>query len=690
MATPAFTRPASLVRVIGFALPLSALVGSNLAFAEDETSESPSLNAVVVSGTALKVEAPLLETPRPASVVQREELEEQDVQAVDEAFRYRAGVVSGQYGGDNDADWLKVRGFDQSTYLDGMRIFKDGYYYWVAEPYGLEQIDLLKGPSSNLYGEALPGGLVNLQSKRPTDEPQGRFDLQVGNREHLQVGIDQSDTVSDSVRYRLVALYRSENGDIDYTESERLYVAPSLEWDVNDATSLTVLASVQKDDAVPYNAFKPIVGTIDTSGGQIDPSTFYGEPDYDTNDRTQASLGYELSHEFNNNWSFQQRARYSELDILLRSTYFAESSGSTAARGHLHRDGRMESWSLDNQLIGDLSIGSFENTLLLGLDYQDVNKRGTQYDIYPNAGNPAGFGTVDLFNPSYGNYTPVADSDLSDVSVTKQQIGVYLQQQVRWNDRWLAQAGLRYDWVSTENKESSETSDLEASSFSGGLMYLSNLGISPYLSYTESFEPTTSLNLDGDLYEPRQGYQLDLGVKIAPLDIDGYVTASVFQIEEENALVRNGSGQIVQDGSTRHATGFEVEGVGYVTDALQLMGSYTYNDAYTDDGTSETGVAIIPTHQAALWADFAFSGLLKGLKLGGGVRFVGETEYEAGDITVPNYTLYDVMAGYAFADGWQAQVNVKNLTDEEYVASCDYWCYYGEARKATASMSYQW
>jgi len=686
MATPAFTRPASLARAIGFALPLSALVGSNLAFAEDETGESPSLNAVVVSGTALKVETPLLETPRPASVVQREELEEQDVQAVDEAFRYRAGVVSGQYGGDNDADWLKVRGFDQSTYQDGMRILKDGYYWWVAEPYGLEQIDLLKGPSSNLYGEALPGGLVNLQSKRPTEEPQGRFDLQIGNYEHLQVGIDQSDAVngSDNVRYRLVALYRSENGDIDYTENERLYVAPSLEWDISGSTSLTVLASVQKDDAVPYNGFKPADGTLNTDDGQIDRSTFYGEPDYDTNDRTQTSFGYELSHAFNDSWRVEQHARYVELDLLLRSTYFAGINGTDANRGHVHRDGRVKTWMIDNQLIGDFSFGQWDNTLMLGLDYQDLNKRSNNYDEY------SAFGDVDLFNPEYGNYTPVADSDLERTYVTKQQVGIYLQNQVSWQDQWLAQGGVRYDWVETENHNSSEKSELEVSSYSGGLMYLSDWGVSPYVSYTESFEPTTSADIDGDLYEPRQGYQLDAGVKVAPFDVDGYLIVSAFQIEEENALVRNDDGNLEQDGSTRHATGFEIEGVGYVTDELQLMASYTYTDAYNDDGTNETGVSLIPRHQTALWADYTFSGVLDGLKLGSGIRYIGETEDEANGHEVPAYTLVDLMAGYDFGNGWQTQLNVKNATNEEYVAACAYYCYYGEARKATASMSYQW
>lgn len=693
MANPAFTRPALLVRAIGFVLSLSALVGSNQAFAEDETSESPSLNPVVVSGTALKVETPLLETPRPASVVQREELEEQDVQAVDEAFRYRAGVVSGQYGGDNDTDWMKVRGFDHSTYQDGLRIFKDGYYHWVAEPYGLEQIDLLKGPSSNLYGEALPGGLVNLQSKRPSDEPQGRFDLQVGNREHVQVGLDQSGLVgnNEDVRYRLVTLYRSENGDIDYTENERLYVAPSVEWDLTESTRLTVLASVQKDDAVPYNGFKLPYGTVDTSGGQVNPETYYGEPDYDTNDRTQTMLGYEFSHAFNRNWRFEQSARYNELDLMLRSTYLffrADPVGTPniGTRYHVHRDGRIKSWMLDNRLVGDWAIGSLNNTLVMGLDYQDVDKRGNEAD-------PA-FGTIDIFNPSYGDYTPVASSDLTYIAVTKQQVGVYVQNQTNWNDRWLAQGGVRYDWVETENQDltagTSESSSLEASSFSGGLMYLTDWGVSPYISYTESFEPTTSANVDGDLYEPRQGYQLDGGVKIAPFEFDGYLTLSVFQIEEENALERDSDGNIVQEGATRHARGVEVEGVGYVTDNLQVMASYTYNDAYIDEGATKYGVEIIPTHQASLWADYEFDGVFNGLKLGAGIRYVGEAEDEEYELTTPAYTLIDLMAGYDFDNGWQAQVNVKNAADEEYIASCEYWCYYGEARKATASMSYQW
>lgn len=148
-------------KIIRYSVPMALLGFSTLAPAQNDGSDPTVLEALVVSGTALKVSAPLVETPRPASVVEREELDERNVQSLDEAFRYRAGVLSGQYGGDNDTDWFKIRGFDQSTYQDGLRIYREGFYQWLPEPFGLERVELLKGPASILYGEAPPGGVIN-------------------------------------------------------------------------------------------------------------------------------------------------------------------------------------------------------------------------------------------------------------------------------------------------------------------------------------------------------------------------------------------------------------------------------------------------------------------------------------------------------------------------------------------------
>ncbi len=188
---------------------------------------------------------------------------------LDEAIRYRSGVLTGLYGSDNNTDWFKVRGFDAASYLDGSILFGSGYYLWTPEPFGLESLEVLKGPASMLYGVAPPGGVINAISKRPTATPQGLVDLQLGSRDHRQVGVDVSDSLSDSSRYRMVALYKERDGVLTGTYNDRVYLAPSFTFDLSDRTSLTLLASFLHDEGVPTNGFFPVYGTLNTSGGQI-------------------------------------------------------------------------------------------------------------------------------------------------------------------------------------------------------------------------------------------------------------------------------------------------------------------------------------------------------------------------------------------------------------------------------------
>ena len=646
---------------------------------------------VVVTATALKVETPLVETPRPVSSVDREELETRNVQQLDETFRYRAGVLSGHFGSDNNTDWFKVRGFDQSTYQDGLRIYREGFYQWLPEPFGLERVDVFKGPSSILYGEAPPGGLINAVSKRPTETPQGEVNIQFGNRDHRQVGIDTSGPVgeSDNVRYRLVGLYKERDGDLNATNNERYYFAPSLAVDVSDDTTVTFLASVQKDDGVPVNSFKLPYGTVqDTPFGRVDPQTNLSEPGYDKDNRTQWALGYELRHQLNDTWRFEQDLRYSELDLELRSTYaFFMADERQAARGHVYRDGTIDSLTVDNRMVGTWYTDRTENTLLLGADYQNLGVSGQEADPFP-FGDP-----IDIFNPTYGNFTPVGADDLLTREIDKEQTGLYAQNQLRIDDRWVLLGGVRYDQADTENTNvtagTTQRSDDDQVSWSGGAMYLGENGVNPYISYTESFDPLGRVDSDGDLYEPREGRQWEAGVKVAPFGWDGYVTAAVFDLQESNTLINSPSGFQVQEGE-RTSQGFELEGVGYLTDDLKVTAAYTYTDSRLED---DQRAPLIPRHQASTWLDYAFTGgALKGVTLGGGVRYVGSTidTSVADNTAVGSYTLVDAMVGYEFADGWQAQLIVNNLTDKRYVTSCEYWCYYGESRSVIGSVKYQW
>ncbi|MCK2041595.1 TonB-dependent siderophore receptor [Chromohalobacter sp. TMW 2.2308] len=665
------------------------LLGCPLAAqAQDDVAQS---DTVVVTATALKVATPLVETPRAVSTVQREELEERNVQSLDETLRYRSGVLSGQYGADNNTDWLKIRGFDQATYQDGLRIYRTGYYQWLPEPYGLDRVEVFKGPASILYGEAPSGGLINAVSKRPTAEKRGEIEIQAGNRNHRQFGVDTSGPVTESgdMRYRFVGLYKERDGDLEGTDNERVYFAPSLEWDISDDTQLTVLASYQKDDGVPVNPFKTPYGTVqDTPFGKVDPETNYGAPDYDKDEHTQTAIGYEFKHQLDDTWKFEQDFRYSHLDLDLRSTYIlSRIDERTATRGHLQRDGDIDSFTIDNRMMGKWYTERTENTLLLGVDYQNLSLDGKEYDS-----EFSGYDTVDIFDPQ-GDIAAVPDDQLKRRRIDKEQLGLYVQDQLRIDDRWVLLGAVRYDQAETDNADrtadTTERADDNQVSWSGGVMYLGNQGINPYLSYTESFEPQTSVDDGGNLYEPLEGEQWELGVKVAPPGWDGYFTVAVFDLEQRNSLVASSSGGRQEQSGKQTSQGVELEGVSYLTNQLQLTAAYTYTDAEGENGERKD---LIPRHQASAWLDYDFEGTaLDGLKAGAGVRYVGESS-GGSTITVPDYTVADAMASYDFNSHWTAQVNVNNVTDEEYVASCeaDFYCYYGESRSVIGSLKYRW
>lgn len=682
-------------------LSLSGLLVSLPLMAEQTTAELPKASeTMVVTGTAMKVEVPMAETPRAVSVVNREELDQHAVLQLDEAIRYRSGVLTGLYGSDNNTDWFKVRGFDAASYLDGSILFGSGYYLWTPEPFGLESLEVLKGPASMLYGVAPPGGVINAISKRPTTTPQGLVDLQLGSRDHRQVGVDVSDALSDSSRYRMVALYKERDGVLTGTNNDRVYLAPSVTFDLSDRTSLTLLASFLHDEGVPTNGFFPVYGTLNTSGGQIDPSTNLSQPDYDRNRNTQLSTGYELAHQLNQTWEFKQNVRFNYNDLLLRQTYiFPTYEGTTASRGLVYRDGNTKSATMDNQMVGYWNTGSTEQTLLLGVDLQRHVNEGVEADNY-------GMGSINTMNPDYSGFPGFDESTATYQKTTMAQEGLYAQHQIRWDDRWLLTGGGRFDYVETHNISKTYDRDEKqydhALSLSGSLMYLADNGISPYLAYSESFlmlpgiDPNTKTS-----YKSREGKLYEAGVKYAPAFLDGYINLALFDLEQSNALVSSGSGQQTQAGEMT-SQGIELEGSVQVTDALRLTAAYTYTDAKTNDtGSGDRRASLIPRHQASFWGNYKVQqGVASGLELGTGVRYIGSSvgigavnaDYTPiyGSAEVPAHTVWDAMIGYDFAKNWRAQLNVNNLLGETYVASCDYYCYYGEPRSVVGSINYRW
>lgn len=701
--------PLSVAIRRSFALSLGGMLCAAPLLAQEQPVNT---GTTVVTATALKVDTPEVETPRAMSTVSAEELETRGVNKYDETFQYRSGVVSQPYGDDNNADWFFLRGFsaENATYQDGLRLFRTGgYFWWMNEPFGVERVDLLKGPASILYGEAPPGGVINAISKRPTSEPQGSLEVEAGNQGHRQFGIDVSGPVAerDDMRYRLVGLYREGDGELNGSESERYYFAPSLEMDVSDDTTVTFLASVQKDEGVPTTGFFPALGTVNESPfGQIDPKTNYGQPDYDRMDQRQVAVGYELEHQINDTWEFQQNARYTHLDMELRNVYpnsFVTPPRSIS-RGIIDRDGEYDAFNIDNRLIARTYTDNTENTLLVGAGYQELNLNYTNRDSFRTLGDGSSFfaniDTVDLYNPDYSAFTPPNTGDPTEHDVDRRQFGIYVQDQLRVADKWIFLAGARYDSVDSSEDlsdatgSSSQGYDDEQLSLTAGAMYLGDNGISPYLSYSESFTPVAGIGPDGASYEPLEGRQLEAGVKIAPFDVDGYMTVAVFDVKEDNTLISTGA-PVQEQAGERRSQGLEIEGVGYLTDELQLTAAYTYTDARYDvsDSQQDERVPLVPYHMASAWLDYDMSRALPGFSVGAGVRYIGETSASPGSSVnsdVSSATLYDAMASYDINDNWTAQLNVNNLTDEEYVSGCDFYCYYGASRSVIGSVKYSW
>lgn len=644
------------------------------------------------SATATKTDTPLAETPQAVTVVTRDQIVDQGALNLQDALTYAAGVRSDAYGLDSRTDSVLVRGSEPTTFIDGLRQ-TNGYYTSAArpDPFTLERIEVLRGPSAMMYGQGSTAGVVNLVSKRPLDTFQGEVGVLVGNHglRQLQADVTGPLTADGEWLYRLVAVGRDADTQVDYVNDDRALLMPSLTWKPNGATTLTLQASYQRDRTGSTSQFFPWAGTLTSNvNGQIPTSRFIGEPT-DRYDTDRSSIGYFFEHRFNDQWTVRQNARYVANDVDYFSHYANSFSvdPSTGQPGGWAIDpvnqrliGRIAYGSvsktrvttLDQHLQGKLQTGNVKHTLLAGLDY-------THYQLDSSTGG--GADTIDVFNPVYGNAAPIVLAD--QPRNTQQQTGVYLQDQMKIGDKWIVVAGLRHDRVNNET-DGSEDQKSRATSKRLGLMYLLDNGWSPYVSYSESFTPQAGLDFYGERYKPVRGEQIEAGVKYMPVDGRSQFTAAVWRIKEKNQLTEDPTNPLnsIQAGETRNR-GVELEWKASLTPSFDALAHYNYIEL--DDQLSG-----IPQHQAAAWGKWRFSvGNIEGLSFGAGVRYM--SSFRDGDAPrTPSATLLDMLL--AWDNGpWRYALNINNLTDKTYTSTClsrgD--CWYGARRSVVASATYR-
>ena len=683
------------------ALPEIAVRGQR---GSDETAVSAVKGYVAKrSATGTKTDTPILETPQSITVIGQQEMQTLGVQSLQDALSYAAGVSRAE-GLDRTTDSFFLRGFRTnvgSTYRDGS-LYTVNIYNGRQETYGLERIELLKGAASVLYGSAGPGGIINTVSKRPTLEPLRELNFQLGSFDRKQVAGDFGGALDKEGEwsYRLTFLKRDSSTFVDYVPDDRSYIAPALKWQPSANTSLTLLSEYQ-EDKTRYVYGLPGSGTVlPNPNGRIKRDFFPGEPGYDKFNIKRYSVGYLFEHAFSDQLKLRNNVRYyhAQNEYNAADIWQLQSDQRTSLfRGAQDREDKSSAVTADTSLQYQFTQGGVQHTALLGVDVATLRHQDKRYNRDGVA--------LDLYAPVYGGaLSDAVPAGNSGITKTR-RLGVYVQDQMKIAEKWVVLLGGRYDTVREDGKAlftgEKWADDEKSYAFTGraGLVYLADNGIAPFISYSESFEPTTGTDRTGSRFKPTEGKQIEVGVRYQPSGSETLLSAAVYQLTRENVTVTDpvDTDFSMQTGKAR-SKGLELEARTRVGQHANLIAAYAYTDARTLQASplqpAQEGQRLdsVPFNQLSLWGDYSLAAFaLPDLKIGAGLRYVDETRGmgQGSAVSVPSYTLLDAMASYT-TGAWRLALNITNLTDKTYIASCTYGCFYGEPRKAVVSATYRW
>lgn len=686
------------------------------------------------SATGTKTDTPIQKVPQSISVVTAEEMALHQPKSVKEALSYTPGVAVGTRGASNTYDYLIIRGFaadgqSQNNYLNGLKLQGNFYNDAVIDPYMLERAEIMRGPVSVLYGKSSPGGLLNMVSKRPTTEPLKEVQFKAGTDSLFQTGFDFSDALDDDgvYSYRLTGLARSANAQQKGSEEQRYAIAPAFTWRPDDKTNFTFLSYFQNEPETGYYGWLPKEGTVEPlPNGKRLPTDFNEGAKNNTYSRNEKMIGYSFDHEFNDTFTVRQNLRFAQNKVSQKSVYgygmcsdplytkdqealkaspclsIPQSQwGHTLTRQYVIDNEKLENFSVDTQLQSKFATGSVDHTLLTGVDFMRMRNDIDSWFGYAGSVAPSDIYNLDRSDFDFGAHPN--PSGPYRVLLKQKQTGLYVQDQAQW-DKVLVTLSGRYDWAdqSSFNRDYGNKSERDDKEFTwrGGVNYLFDNGVTPYFSYSESFEPASQTDANGDLFAPSKGKQYEVGVKYVPEDRPIVVTGALYQLTKTNNLMADPNGSLFSvEGGEIRARGVELEAKAALSASVNVVGSYTYTDAeYTTDTTYKGNTpAQVPKHMASLWADYTFfDGPLSGLTLGTGGRYTGSSYGDpANSFKVGSYTVVDALVRYDLARvgmaGSNVALHVNNLFDREYVASCfnTYGCFWGAERQVVATATFR-
>ena len=726
--------------------------------------------------TGTKTDTPLREVPQSVSVVGKQQMRDQGVRNLQEAFRYTPGIVADPYGYDSRGDAAIIRGITAPYFVDGLQTtYGFNSTTTMIEPYALERAEVLRGPGSMLYGRSAVGGLVNAISKLPSEIPYTEIGVEYGSFDFKQVKLDSTGVLTSDGKwlYRIVGLARDADTQVDFVDNDRLMLAPSLTYRPTKDTSITVLGNFRNDDSGSALQFLPAAGTLyPNKQGRIVPrDSFQGEPgDYYNTDAESVSLfvdqrlapGLDLHHV--SRYAHTENAYDSHLPIVLTPLRyglvggliplvtpdrlpFLDADQTQVARLRSMQATDTEVWNTDTNLTARFSTGDFDHTVLGGLDYMRYARHLQQSDVYVDnlATSTTGFPLQSIWNiyaPQYNQlsvyvsplpgggaaFIPADAVKLQNRGREMQQsTGLYIQDQVKLGN-WTAVLGLRQDWLDIEQANQPDRSD-QATTGRAALLYNFDFGLTPYISYSEAFTPQLGVRVGQNIETGRddtvvadalEGEQVEIGFKYQPDGAPFMISAAIYELTERNRIIDIDTFKSSVQGAEVKVRGFEIEAIGKVTRELTAIASYSYTQAeyekYPDllpgagagifpAAMAGDPVEAVPEHLASLWGIYTLhDGFWRGVSVGAGVRYVGDSVSTGvtGDLTnytvieeisvkTPAYTLFDAMVAYETPE-YRWQLTAQNLEDEYFVTACGAMrgdCFVGQGRTIATSFFYK-
>ena len=669
----------------------AASAGGSAADADAAAAEDP----IVVTGyTGTKTDTALAELPQPIKVITAEQYEAQGAISISDTVKYAAGVAANPYGRDTRVDGFNVRGLDALQFRDGMRDVFSYYASIASDPYNFSRVEIVRGPASVLFGQGSIGGLINLVSKTPDFTTRGEISLVYGSYDRKEVLGDVNVALADDLAVRFVGRARDAGTYIDHVPDDRVMFAPSIRWQPTPDTDVILTGLYQEDDTGSTSQFLPIVGTFrpnTVAGKQLDRYTFVGKAGWDRYAGRLLQGGGSVTHRFSDNVKLSLKARYIDSDLEY-NTHYADSytnpedpysvygtNGRMIGLTADASDARMNVFSTDNNLQFDFTTGAnVEHKLLVGIDYS-WNKVQKRY--------AGGTELVDLYDIDYDallTYDPSGPF----TKESQKQLGVYVQDQIRFFDRVSVVLGARRDRVTGSSGQKDN-----ATTFRAGIIGEIGAGISPFFSYTESFLPVAGRidNGDGtfgDPYRPQTGTQYEAGIKWQPTP-NTLVTATAFKIKERNRVLYLAAGGTTQSGEL-NTKGFEIEASHSLPGNFELLANYGYSKLKSETNTS---LDYMPRHTASIWSTKTF-GLADEaqLRLGVGVVYSGKSisTSDVWSIVTPSRTTVDALAEINW-NNWRFAVNATNLLNNKFFASClargD--CFIGAPRNVMGTIGYR-